>query len=389
MADMKIAHVIRSLDPSAGGPPLVAARLATAQACLGHDVKIIAYTIPHAAEHIIQMIGTAPGAEKLERDELPPPTRLELLSARTARRELINRLSGIDILHFHGVWDPLLKATADIARKRGIPYIVAPHGMLDPWSLSQRRLKKQVALALGYRAMLNDAAFLHLLNRDEADLLRPLKLTAQSEIIPNGVSPQDLAHLPARGEFRSAHPELGTSPFILFLSRLHYKKGLDYLADAFKALVTKHSDVRLVVAGPDDGARSAFEDQIPPGLKTRVHVIGPIFGHEKYAAFRDAACFCLPSRQEGFSMAILEAMACGTPVVISTHCHFPEVTGAGAGEVVPLETPAITEALSRVLSDTAARDRMGTAGQAMVHDHYTWPRIAQQTIVAYERALNR
>lgn len=384
---MKIAHVVVSLDPVAGGPPIVAARLAAAQARLGHEVRLISYRQPQATDRVDRMIAAMPGGNLLRRDELAPASRAERLFATDARRTIPTGLTGIDVVHLHGVWDPILKAAADAARRLGIPYAVAPHGMLDPWSLSQSWLKKRLALFVGYRAMLNNAAFLHLLNRDESDLIKPLGLRTTAVVIPNGIDSEEIADLPQPGTFRAAHPELGADPYILFLSRLHYKKGLDHLASAFGILATTRADIRLVVAGPDDGALSAFEQSIRnAGLSARVHVVGPLFGRDKYAAFRDAACFCLPSRQEGFSMAILESLACATPVVISDACHFPEVTERGAGTVVALDAKAIAAAIERILNDDGLRHRMGEAGRAMVSSEYTWPTIAKQTLAAYESA---
>jgi glycosyltransferase involved in cell wall biosynthesis len=383
---MKIAHVVESLDPANGGPPVVASRLAAAQARLGHEVSLISYRQPGAEDQIRGMMKGVPGGELVRRDELPPAGRLDRVIGRAARREMRSRLTGMEVVHLHGVWDPILRAAADTARAAGIPYVVAPHGMLDPWSLSQRRLKKRIALLLGYRTMLNQAAFLHLLNRDEADLIRPLGLTARGVVIPNGIDPQEVAELPPGGSFTASHPVLQERPFILFLSRLHHKKGLDFLAQAFARVAAQDHNVQLVVAGPDGGARAAFEAEIrSAGLVDRVYLVGPLYGKEKYAALRDAACFCLPSRQEGFSVAILEALACGTPVVISDACHFPEVAERGAGVVVPLDADAISQAILRILSDETLRQRMGEAGRATVLAEFTWPVIAEQSISEYEK----
>jgi glycosyltransferase involved in cell wall biosynthesis len=214
-----------------------------------------------------------------------------------------------------------------------------------------------------------------------------LRLTVPTVVLPNGVFLEELAPLPAPGTFRATHPELGAAPFVLFLARLHSKKGLDVLADAFVELGRWRADVRLVVAGPDDGAQVGFLRQVKgAGIAPRVHVVGPLYGRDKLSALVDAACFCLPSRQEGFSVAITEALACGIPVVISEACHFPEVADAQAGIVVPLEPATIARALETILADPALGGRMGQAGAALVRSRYTWDAIAAACLKAYQPA---
>jgi glycosyltransferase involved in cell wall biosynthesis len=120
-----------------------------------------------------------------------------------------------------------------------------------------------------------------------------------------------------------------------------------------------------------------------------VHLVGPLYGDRKHAALRSAACFCLPSRQEGFSIAILEAMACRNPVVISDACHFPEVAEFGAGHVVALDPKELAAALRNVLEDPEARQRMGAAGFRLVQSRYTWPKIAERSVLAYQQVIAR
>jgi glycosyltransferase involved in cell wall biosynthesis len=287
------------------------------------------------------------------------------------------------------MWEPVIWAAAGAARHARRPYLLAPHGMLDPWSLAQRSWKKRLALALGWRRLLDQAAALHVLNADEARLLGPLRLAVPTAIIPNGIFLEEVEPLPSPCAFAADRPGLGGRPYVLFLSRLHYKKGLDYLAAAFARLAAVRPDVQLVVAGPDGGARADFEQRVArAGLSGRVHVVGPLAGRNKWAALAGATCFCLPSRQEGFSMAILEALACRVPVVVSEACHFPEVTEVGAGEVVPLDAAAIAAALDRVLADPVSAGRMGAAGRRLVEGRFTWRRAAEQSVETYERALS-
>ncbi len=298
--------------------------------------------------------------------------------------------SDAEQFHFHGVWDSVYRFASVFARRRRIPYCILLNGMLDPWSLSQRRFKKQVALALSFRRILNGASFLHLGNTDERELIRPLRLTTPTHIIPNGVFLEEIFPLPPPGTFRAAHPELGNRPFVLFLSRLHYKKGLDYLADAFAIVARENNRVELVVAGPDGGARPEFETAIRQhGIQARVHLTGPIYGTAKLGALVDAAVFCLPSRQEGFSVAITEALACGLPCVITPGCHFPEVQSEGAGLIPDLDAAAVAKALLSMLKDPAGLAEMSQRARDLVASRYTWPRIAQMCVEQYRSNARR
>jgi len=387
---MRILHVINTLDPNAGGPPAVALRLAAAQATLGHNAAIAAYHTPESQGRIEKSLASIPGMHRVEVHNLSAPRNApERIFGRHAAAWLRDAVPRFDVLHLHSVWDTILRVAAAAAFERAVPYAVTPHGVLDPWCLGNtpaKRIKKHAALLVAYRTMLNRAAFLHTLNRDERDLLRPLRLSPPTEVIPNGVFLDEFANLPQRGSFASSHPELAGEPYILFLSRVHYKKGLDFLIEAFALLRRDRPELRLVVAGPDDGAlRPALDQAARLGLADRVHAVGPLYARDKLAAFVDAQLFCLPSRQEGFSMAITEALACGLPAVISDQCHFPEVAEAGAGRVTPLDPAAIAVAMRDVLSDPARRDAMGRAGRALVEARYTWPRIGAACIDAYQR----
>jgi glycosyltransferase involved in cell wall biosynthesis len=387
---MKIYHVIPSLNPASGGPPVVAARLAAAQAALGCQTRLIAYRDPSAQANIDTDFRTLPGIANVQVDYLPPPTRLERIFAPGARRQFASLFNGADLIHLHGIWYPIISAAAAAASKLHIPYVVTPHGMLDQWSMSQKKLKKQIALALGYRKMLDHAAFLHYLNSDERDLAAVLKFKSNTQVIPNGIFMQELDPLPAKGEFRRTQDWLREKPFILFLSRLHTKKGLDYLADAFAIVAKQFPDAQLVIAGPEDGAGQAFRQQIKQlKIDDRTHLIGPIYGTEKFRALVDCNCFCLPSRQEGFSIAITEALACQTPVVISTACHFPEVQEASAGIITDLDPQKIAEAIAKILCNPTKAQEMGQSGRNLVTTRFTWPQVAKKMIEAYETAAPR
>ncbi|AAL54087.1 lipopolysaccharide n-acetylglucosaminyltransferase [Brucella melitensis bv. 1 str. 16M] len=351
---MKIIHVIGSYDPAKGGPQAVVVRLAAAQASLGHRVTIVSYSDDAVSRRAAEATAMIPDFDKVQTLLLPMPDIYETFTGGHTANAVTALIRGADFVHLHGIWETNLLRASMLCRRFHIPYCVCCCGMLD------------------------GAAFIHALNRDEIELMRPLGLKAPSLVIPNGVflnevevGDMDVPGLPARR-------------FILFLSRLHYKKRLDILADAYCRIAPHFRDVDLVVAGPDGGAEDAFRRKIAEyGLQHRVHMPGGLYGLAKIAALKRAACFCLPSRQEGFSVAITEALACGAPVVITDACHFPEVGEAGAGVVCALNAEMVGDALAGVLEDLDKAAQMGASGAKLVRENYTWPRIARQTIEAY------
>lgn len=385
---MRILHVVWTLESAAGGPPMVVTRLASAQARLGHEVTILTHAArPGQPE---TQLPAVPGPNPVHVERVPRSIS-ERIRCRRASRRLKELIPSTDIVHIHGVWAPIGWAAARVASKAETPYCIAPHGMLDPWFFYRtslvKRLKKRAALALILRAHLNNAAFLHLLNTDEQRLLAALRLKSRGEIIPNAVSFEELDPLPPSDAFHAGRPHLRDRTYILFLSRLHPKKGLDILADAFAAIAATHPSVDLVIAGPDEGAETPLRRQLQHlNLTERAHILGPLHAHDKLAALTGCSCFCLPSRQEGFSMAILEAMACARPVVITDACHFPEVAEVGAGVVVSGEVLVLAAALDALLNDATLARRMGQAGRHLVQERFTWRVAADLSIAAYTRA---
>jgi glycosyltransferase involved in cell wall biosynthesis len=292
-------------------------------------------------------------------------------------------------LHLHGTWDPLLLALARSARALSVPYVVCPHGTLAPKFLSQKSVKKRIAMHLGVRAMLEHAAFLHVLNERERDDVGLLGLAPPLEIVGNGIDLRDCAALPARGALRG-RLGIGDAPMALFLSRLHPEKGLDLLVPAFKCVVARVPGAQLVIAGPDYGAQATTERLVTDlGLRGSVHLTGPLFGASKWEALVDADAFVLPSRYEGFSVAVLEAMACGLPTVITTTCHFPEAARAGAALETACSADDIAAALGTLLADLPAARAMGQRGATLVRERYTWTEVARRLESLYERECGR
>jgi glycosyltransferase involved in cell wall biosynthesis len=176
----------------------------------------------------------------------------------------------------------------------------------------------------------------------------------------------------------------------LFVGRLHLSKGLDLLCDAFAQVADKHPEVHLAVVGPDFGYRGAFEQRVRQhDLGARVHVLGPVYGQEKISLLTRCEALCLPSRQEGFSVTVLEALACGAPVLISDACNFDEVERAGAGFVTRLDADHVAVALDRLCSDRERRKSMGETARRLVQERYTWTRLASQLVDEYSRHVGQ
>jgi glycosyltransferase involved in cell wall biosynthesis len=358
--------------------------LAAAQALLGHDVHVMAYRPREEAQKRIQSDNRQFGFDRITQHLLPYITLRERITGNHAAamaRELIPQM---DALHLHGLWESQLYRSAAIAQKFKVPYTITPHGMLHPWSLSKSRWRKKLMLALKFRAVLDRCHCLHLLNADEQQLIAPLNLKCPTCVIPNGIAPEEFENLPPPGTIRNLFPELGDAPYILFLGRLDVQKGVDLLLQAFQLVAEQHPTAKLMIAGPDYG-QEAVITQLSQSITHRLLRVGPLYGDKKLAALRDAVCFCLPSRHEGFSLAILESLACATPVVISPECHFPEVATAGAGLIIPLNPPDIAAALMHFLQNPTARASAASAAKSLIAAHYTWSQIAAQTLTAYLR----
>lgn len=174
---MNIVHVIGSYDPAKGGPQAVVVRLAAAQAALGHEVTIVSYSDDEVSRRAVAATAAIPGFDRVRTLLLPMPDLRETLSGSAAAKAMEALLRATDFVHLHGVWETNLLRASMLCRRFSVPYCVCCCGMLDVWSMQQSAWKKKLAMRLGFRRMLDGAAFIHALNADEIELMRPLRLT--------------------------------------------------------------------------------------------------------------------------------------------------------------------------------------------------------------------
>ena len=197
--------------------------------------------------------------------------------------------------------------------------------------------------------------------------------------------------MPARGALRKCWG-LGDAPLVLFLGRLHFKKGLDLLIPAFDSLCRRAPGVHLVIAGPenDNYGRKVRGWVRARALETIVHFVGPLHGTDVVQAYVDADLFALPSYTENFGMTVVEAMASALPVVISDQVNIhAEVSGAGAGVVTRCDADEVAQALEALLLDAERRRAVGEAGRRLVQARYTWPAVVEALTREYEAVIAR
>ena len=380
---MRVLHVISSLDPGTGGPTTALHGLTRAQVKAGLSVSVVATAVGDEADKPAERLRTSGVNVRIIKPCSGRLVRHPELSATVAEM-----VAQADLVHIHALWEEIQHQAARHARKASIPYLIRPCGMLDPWSLGQNRWVKRLYMAWRLRNNLNHARAIHFTSQTEYDLTEPLQLRAPAIIEPNGVDLAEFETLPPSGAFRSRHPQLASKRIVLFLSRLHHKKGLELLLPAFAAL--ERTDTMLVLAGPDsDGYRARLEQMVQSlGLSDRVLFTGMLMGRDRIEALADAELFVLPSYQENFGISVVEALAAGCPVLISDQVNIHrEVVEAGVGGAVPIAIEAIRDGLRRWLDDDVLRTEASRKARPFVWQHYDWKQIALRWSDHYRRML--
>ena len=375
---MKILHVIANLAPRYGGPAKACVPMAQAVARLGHEVSIYT-TNQDGPRELAVPLDRPVRQEGVEIHYFPiQPPRFWGTSWPLAR-SLARTLGDYDLCHIHSLYLFHDLVAGHYCRKYGVPYLLRPHGTLDPYIHRRHRWRKAIMEAWFEKRNIREAAALHFTSEEEMRLAGPYIGDTPGAVAPLGVDLREFQNLPAPGRFRERFPEIGPKQIILFLGRINFKKGLDLLVQALAQVVRRRRDVHLVVAGPDnDGWGARVRDWLKEaGISDYATFTGMLLGEEKLAALRDAQMFVLPSYSENFGLAVVEAMACGLPVVISDQVNiWREVEAAGAGLVVPCAPVLLAEALERLLADPELAAEMGRRGKDLVAEQFQWGRIA-------------
>ncbi len=382
---MRVAHIISGVSPTSGGPIAALIGLAKAQIVAGMELEVITCWVGQAPPPTLEELRKT-GA----RVHSIGPCKGKLRHHPDIKRVLNLQLPPSDVVHIHGLWEDIQHQAASLARKLNKPYIISPHGMLDPWSLRQSRLRKKIYLALRLRRHLNHAAAFHFTAEAERELASSFTKNARSLVVPIGIDLNEFEPLPPRGFLRTRHPELAGGPMLMFLGRVFPGKGVDLLIQAMVQL--RQHQAGLAVVGP---ARPEHEkmyrglaDQL--GVSDRVVFTGPLYGHDRIKALADADLFVLPSAHENFGIVVIEALAAGVPVLISDQVGiYREIVGAGVGGVFSLGVETLTQEIVRWLDSPTLRTQAAALSREYVKTHYDWNQIAQQWVLHYQSLIAR
>jgi len=307
--------------------------------------------------------------------------------------ELIKSAVKLDIIHAHMLWDyPVYAAwrASKLARK---PLVITTHGSLSaPWRY--KAIHKRIYRRLILDRILNDTSFIQVLNTDEASACREFGVPCNVRVIPNGIPSTEFhCYRDPAGALRK-WPQLRDKRILLYLGRLWSEKGLDILPEAWAETLkdSKNAlDWLLVIAGPDyRNYQIKLLSRIKSlGIEPHVLFTGLIDVKLKESLLAVAECFVLPSHGEGFSMALLEAMAAGLPALYTTECHFSELAANGGGWEISAQKNELVQWLCEIVSfDQEALQAVGKKAWILGRERYTLESVTEELVSLYKEAIS-
>jgi glycosyltransferase involved in cell wall biosynthesis len=397
---MRILNVTQTYFPflEFGGPPVKVRSLSQQLAKLGHKVTVLTadwglQSRTDGPAKVINAVRSAFGwkleESGIEAIYLPSLLHYRALSWNPGIATFCRaRLWNFDMVHIFGLYDFLGPTVAAACRRSGTPYVVEPIGMFVP-IVRNFLLKRMYHLALGQRMLRGSGTIIATSPQEVAELASSGLPPEKIMIRRNGVEIPET--LPERGKFRAAIGIPENAKVVLYLGRFSEKKSPDVLLQAFALLckAERDAELRLVFAGPDDGGMRQRLSQMAEalGVSSRVQIRAAAYGEEKWNAYRDADVFVLPSQNENFGNTAGEAVAAGTPVVVTEKCGIAPLLADVAGLVVPHDPQAIAEALARVLWEPGLHARLAE-GCRKVAARLDWDEPAHEMENLYEQLVN-
>lgn len=386
---MRVLHVIPSVDERSGGP--ASAIVPMCRALMTQGIEVLLITTDAGSEP--DRAGK-PGLVRSFRDvpTLLFPSQLgeSFKYSRPLATWLSSNINHFGLAHIHAVFNHSSVAAAHSCRKAGVPYVVRPLGTLDPWSMAQKSLRKKVFWQVSGKGMLRRAAAVHYTSEAEKRETEKLFGLNHGKVVPLGID-ANASMFFSKDQLAEYFPSLASDPYVLVMSRLHPKKGLDVLLDAFLGLVqdSRYARWRLVIAGdgPSDYVLKLKNKAALSSQREKILFTGWLAGEKKATLLGGASLLVLPSYQENFGLCVMEAMYNSVPVLVSPHVNLAEeIDSAGAGWVAPVEKDALAAKLAQALQDDCELEQRGRAAKELSRK-YSWEATAGSLIALYEEIL--
>ena len=375
--EIKVLHVIPSVDERSGGPATAIVPMCRSLMQQGIDVLLLSTTAGMPAE--------ITHGEVLEYKGVPAIFFQAQLGesfkySRPLSSWLRSNIQNFGLAHIHAVFNHSSVAAAHVCQKSGVPYVIRPLGTLDPWSMTQKSLRKRLFWQISGKGIMDNAAAVHYTSEGEKSSTESSLGLNHGRVIPLGV------------EAASSHSnsKLVNDSYVLVLSRLHPKKGLDVLVDAFLSLVQvpQFAEWRLVIAG-DGPVEYVSMLKEKCRASSQITLTGWIDGDEKNTVLSGASLLVLPSHQENFGLCVMEALAQSVPVLVSPNVNLAdEIAAAKAGWVAPIDKTALIETLAEALADRDELTRRGRAGKQF-SQKYSWDNSARELADLYRVVIQR
>jgi glycosyltransferase involved in cell wall biosynthesis len=364
---MKVLHVIPSIAERSGGP--ATAIIPMCRALMQQGLEVL-------------LLSTSENYDILEYKGVPsvffpPQLGASFKYSRPLASWLSSNIQNFDLAHIHAVFNHSSIAASQACRKARVPYIIRPLGTLDPWSMTQKSLRKRLFWQLSGKAMLRDAAAVHYTSEVE-------KLSTERHL---GLNHGKVVALGVDANGSHANSQRRGEPYVFVLSRLHPKKALDVLIDAFLALGDQNW--RLVIAGdgPADYVAKLKAQVAASPQRDRIVFTGWLDDEKKHEMLAGASLLALPSHQENFGLCVMEALSHSVPVLVSPNVNLAaEVVTANAGWVAAIDKDALAAKLAEALSDKDELTKRGRAGKQL-SQKYSWENTARSLVDLYKEVL--
>ena len=378
---MRVLHVIPSVAERSGGP--ATAIVPMCRALKQEGVEVLLVSTDSGIDHD-ESVSEYKGIPAMF---FPTQIGDSFKYSRPLSSWLSSNIQQFDVAHIHAVFNHSSIAAAHVCRRARVPYVVRPLGTLEPWSMTQKSIRKRVFWQVSGKGMLRRAAAVHYTTEAEKLSTERLLGLNHGKVIALGIDANSAASS-TDARLEQHFPELTSGPYALVLSRLHPKKGLDVLIDAFLSLVQaqKFAHWRLLIAG-DGPADYVLKLKAMAGSSRQIRFTGWLDGEKKDAVLSGASLLVLPSHQENFGLCVMEALSHSVPVLVSPHVNLAEqIVLANAGWIATVNKDALISRLAEALSDEEERSRRGQAGKQL-SQKYSWDTAAKSLVDLYKQVV--